>query len=140
MHTPRRCAGHATLAALSSVFSTLLSQSHPGAAWLGRNRPLEAVTPLAPEVLSSARNTPSITDRAPAWRIGWVVSRLAWWRVPTEWVLVVPYPDDDVRSILMAGAGVATPVPEGESLPMALGLPAVPTRSLDAYALAEVLR
>jgi hypothetical protein len=25
-------------------------------------------------------------------------------------------------------------------LPMALGLPAVPTRSLDAYALAEVLR
>jgi hypothetical protein len=47
---------------------------------------------------------------------------------------------DDVRSILMAGAGVATPVPAGESLPMALGLPTVPTRSLDAYALAEVLR
>ncbi len=47
---------------------------------------------------------------------------------------------DDVRSILMAGAGVATPVPAGESLPMALGLPTVPTRSLDAYTLAEVLR
>jgi len=47
---------------------------------------------------------------------------------------------DDVRSILMAGAGVATPVPAGESLPMALGLPTVPTRSLDAYALAEVVR
>lgn len=47
---------------------------------------------------------------------------------------------DDVRSILMAGAGVATTVPAGESLPMALGLPAVPTRSLDAYSLAEVLR
>jgi hypothetical protein len=47
---------------------------------------------------------------------------------------------DDVRSILMAGAGVATPVPAGEPLPTALGLPAVPTRSLDAYALAEVLR
>lgn len=47
---------------------------------------------------------------------------------------------DDVRSILMAGAGVATTVAAGESLPMALGLPAVPTRSLDAYALAEVVR
>ncbi len=47
---------------------------------------------------------------------------------------------DDVRSILMAGAGVATPVPAGDALPMALGLPAVPTRSLDAYALAEVVR
>jgi len=47
---------------------------------------------------------------------------------------------DDVRSILMAGAGVTTTVTAGESLPAALGLPAVPTRSLDAYALAEVLR
>ncbi len=47
---------------------------------------------------------------------------------------------DDVRSILMAGAGVATTVPAGESLPSALGLPTVPTRSLDAYRLAEVLR
>jgi hypothetical protein len=47
---------------------------------------------------------------------------------------------EDVRSILQAGAGVATPVPVGESLPTALGLPMVPTRSLDAYALAEVVR
>jgi len=47
---------------------------------------------------------------------------------------------DDVRSILMAGAGVATTVTAGESLPTTLGLPTVPTRSLDAYALAEVVR
>jgi len=39
----------------------------------------------------------------------------------------------DVRSILAAGAGVATVVGEGDHLD--LGLPAVPTRSLDAYRL-----
>ncbi len=47
---------------------------------------------------------------------------------------------DDVHSILMAGAGVATPVSAGERLPADLGLPAVPTRSLSAYSLAEVRR
>ena len=39
----------------------------------------------------------------------------------------------DVRSILEAGAGVATVVREGDHLD--LGLPTVPTRSLDAYRL-----
>lgn len=46
----------------------------------------------------------------------------------------------DVRAILTAGAGVATSAPPGEPLPATLGLPAVPTRSLDAYTLAEVAR
>ena len=33
-----------------------------------RDGPLEAVPPQVPEVLSPARNTTSMTDRAPAWR------------------------------------------------------------------------
>ena len=42
----------------------------------------------------------------------------------------------DVRSILEAGAGVPGIVDEGN--PLALGLPAAPTRSLDAYRLEEL--
>lgn len=42
----------------------------------------------------------------------------------------------DVRSILEAGAGVPGIVDEGD--PLALGLPAAPTRSLDAYRLEEL--
>lgn len=42
----------------------------------------------------------------------------------------------DVRSILEAGVGVAHVVAEGERL--ALGLPEVPTRSLDAYRLEDL--
>jgi transposase len=42
----------------------------------------------------------------------------------------------DVRSILEAGVGVLTPVDEGARL--TLDLPAVPTRSLDAYRLEEL--
>jgi len=40
----------------------------------------------------------------------------------------------DVRSILLAGAGVATPCPAGE--PLTLDLPAVPERPLSDYGLA----
>ena len=46
----------------------------------------------------------------------------------------------DVRAILAAGPGVPTPTPAGGDLPLAhLNVPAVPTRTLSAYAL-EALR
>jgi len=46
----------------------------------------------------------------------------------------------DLRAILSAGHGVTTLTPPGLPLPSLTGLPVVPMRSLDAYALREVLR
>lgn len=128
----------------SSTSTTAGLAAGPARAVRPRSRPEGAFLSLGPVAERRLRDAAAARVNKLGTELGPIVAlEAAWGRdalvaALERAVTIRRYRAVDVRSILEAGVGVPTVVGEGERLD--LGLPAVPTRPLDAYRIGRLAR